>query len=330
MNMTVSNAPSLDPRTELAPQSAAVDNAVEQLQRHFATHAHGRCLVLFDPSVHRADDDRFDGALLREWPHCEIAVAHLRFPQAHRPYLMSLDLSRYFDTEVLRASVRMAQEDRDSNVIGRNQGHRVGGWLAAPTDVRTVAKHLAHHTAQSLNGVRRPFRFYDMRCLAWLWPLLRSGQQSSLFGPITHWHILDALHMPQILQPPTVDAVAPDLALDEQQASSIRRIGIVNRALAGYQHRQGHPAQRQQLPTAWEAAGRALSYGLDDIDDMAMLVTHALQRHALFDMHPEVAALLKQREPGQMYQAVVSDLETDDIARICAELERRAIQGGVR
>ncbi|MGP1666117.1 MAG: DUF4123 domain-containing protein [Rhodanobacter sp.] len=329
MNITASNDPSSDPRTQLAPQNPVVDEAVEQLQRHFSTQAEGRCLVLFDPSVRRVDDDVFDGALLRAWPHCEIAVAHPRFPRGHFPYLMSLDLSRYLDSEILRASVRMAQEDRDSKVIGRNQGQRVGGWIAATADMHTVAKHLGHHTAQSLNGVRRPFRFYDMRCLAWLWSLLRPAQKSSLFGPIRYWHILDPLHMPLILQPQTVAPIAAELALDEEQASLICRIGIINRALARYEHNQGCPVQRKQLPIAWDAAGRALGYGLDDVDDMAMLVTHALQRHGLFDTYPTIATLLKQRTPGQMYQAAVGSLEASDIELICAELERRPIQGGV-
>lgn len=329
MIRSASNAPSADPRTHCPPQSIAVDRAVEQLHQHFATHAEGRCLVLIDPSVRRVDDDVFDGALLRAWPHWEIAVAHPRFPRAHSPYLVSLDLSRYLDSEVLRASVRMAQEDRESNVIGRNQGHRVGGWLAATGDVRSVAKHLGLQAAQTLNGVRQPFRFYDMRCLVWLWPLLRPAQKNSLFGPIQYWHILDALHTPLILQSQTVEPIAFELALDDAQTSLICRIGIVNRALARYEHTQGHPPQRQQLSIAWEAAGRALSYSLEDVDDMAILVTHTLQRHALFDTHPTIAARLTARAPGQMYQSAVGDLEPSDIELICAELERRPIQGGV-
>ncbi|MEJ2655509.1 MAG: DUF4123 domain-containing protein [Acidihalobacter sp.] len=319
--------PSTDPRSEFAPADPSVDAMVEQLQRDFAAGGH-RCYVLVDPAKQRADDDPFDGPLFKVWPRTVLHVQFWSFPRAHKPYLLALDLSRYLDSEILRASVRMALEDRRDAVIDREQGHRIAGWLAASAPADSLVRALGRHTIQSSGpGEAYPFRYYDMRTLTWFWPLLRAEQRQALFGPLAAWYILDARHQLQKLQAPEGGERTAALALDAAQWRKLRRIGVVNRALATYQKTHERAPDTPQLSTAWNAAGRALDLGLDDADDMAALVSHALQWHPLFDTHPVVDALLKRRDSDQSYRGVIGELEPAQIDRIRGELQERTLRG---
>lgn len=316
----------LDPRTLHAPADPAVDALVERLQQHAAENANGRCVVLFDPSVRKADDDRYDGPLLQVRTRTPIIIPRPNFPLEHRPYLMDLNLAHYRDAEVLRASVRMALEDRVSTAIGRSQGQRVGGWLSTNTGIIELARHMARHTVQGRPGT---FRYYDMRCLVWLWSRLRPEQQQALFGPITCWHVLDVTHNLLTLQPqPGEHPSNGELNLDDTQWDALRRVGAINRALAAYQHEKGQVPHASQLSCAWDAAGRALRYGFSDPEDAAVLVLHALQWHPLLDTHPTIAALIQKRVGDQHYRFLVADLEPADFQRICHEWQTHSVQGG--
>lgn len=311
------------------PALPVVDGCAERLTHHVATFSEGRCLVLFDPSVRDACVDRHDGSLLQKRPRSAIPVRHTRFPRSHYPYLLELDLTGELDREILHTSVRMAWQDRNPAVIGRGQGHRVAGWLTTREPTSIVVKELADHTIQWINGQRAPFRFYDARGLAWLWPLLHPPQQRALLGPVTSWCLFDAAHAWRELLPPPNVAADSRLVLDEVQQRAVPLIGVVNRALAHYQHDRGQHVEPDQLPLAWSAAERASRYGLSDPDDMAALVLHALQWHPLFDTHPDVQTRLKMRTDDQFYRAVVSDLESSDFQRIQAELlTRSTVPGG--
>lgn len=297
-----------------------VDVCTERFTRHVAAFSEGRCLVLFDPSVRDACDDPYDGSLLRKRPRSAIPVRHTRFPRSHCPYLLELDLASEPDREILHTSVRMAWQDRNPAVIGRGQGHRVAGWLTAREPTSIVVKALADHTIQWINGQRVPFRFYDARGLAWLWPLLRPSQQRVLLGPVTSWSLFDAAHAWRELRAPSDVGSNPRLELDEGQQRAVPLIGVVSRALARYQHDRCQHVESGQLPLTWTAAERASRYGLTDPDDMAALVVHALQWHPLFDTHPEVQKRLNRRADDQFYRAVVGDLEPSDFERIQDEL----------
>ena len=306
-----------------------VDECTDRFTRHVATFSEGRCLVLFDPSVRDAFDDQHDGSLLRKCARTAIPVRHTRFPRSHFPYLLELDLASAPDRQILHTSVRMAWQDRSPAVIGRGQGHRVAGWLTTREPTSIIVKALADHTIQWINGTRVPFRFYDARGLAWLWPLLRPSQQRALLGPVTSWSLFDAAHEWRELRPPTDAPSDPRLELDEAQQRAVPLIGVVSRALARHQHDRGEHVEADQLPLAWTAAERASRYGLSDPDDMAAMVLHALQWHPLFDTHPEIQKRLNLRADNQFYRAVVSDLEPSDFQRIQDELlTRSTVPGG--
>lgn len=306
--------------------SAAIDAQVERFQRYFAKHAAGRCVVLFDPSMRDARHDPASGATIKEHLGAEIVIPHPQFPRAHRPYLVSLNLTRHTDSELLRTSVRMALEDRDTAVIGRSQGHRIGGWLASCEPADITAQHLSRHVMQG-EGRRLPFRFYDMRCMTWLWPVLHPAQQRTLLGPIASWHLLDAAHRWQLLTPPVGGEPEAELTLDTAQWVLLARIGGTSRAFARYQHESGNTPSADQLAVAWSAAGRGVQLKLNDAEDMAAFILNALQWHPQFDRHPEVNAALKQRPPGQSSQAALADFDDATLRRFVHELNQTTVQG---
>lgn len=306
---------------ERAPTSSAMDEdaRIESLNvvltEWFSRHRDMRCFLAVDPSQRHLtrDDDREPFASL---PRADVVIDHDTFPEAHRPYLLELDLSTPAGVDALAQSVRVAFDDRRPESMAEGLGQRVGGWLASHASLEEVAAHWSRLVLQrDVSGRACVLRFYDSRALALLWTVLSQAQQQIMLGPVRAWHLLDASAKPSVhLASP--DARADNLMLSPAQWHEIHRHGLVNRALALHAQASGRQPEPDEIETAVAAAARAERYGLTDRDDRVAFVSHALAWHPEFDSHPKVLQLLGRRATDDFYTAEIGRLSPDEIDEI--------------
>ncbi|MFL9870033.1 DUF4123 domain-containing protein [Paraburkholderia megapolitana] len=294
--------------------SVRVDRMVNVLRAYFAAHPETHCLLAVDPGQRALRDRPQAGVLFSEQPVAAIKIDHDAFPVEHRPYLMELDLSTKVGVTLLSESVRLAFDDRDPERVAQGQGQRIGAWLASTVSAQALAAYWAQHVLQTDDLDRKcVLRFYDARALSLIWPILSSGQQQVLLGPVIAWHALDASARPCVYT--AHRALQSDLALTREQWQSIHRHGFVNRALGLHMEAMERQPLPQEVETAVASAARA-DVWLVDPDDKVAFIGHALTWHPQFDRYPKVNQMLRQLSEDDFYTGAISALSLEEIAEI--------------
>ena len=307
---------------EDASTSPAIDEDAQIKSLHlaliewFSRHRGARCFLAAAPSQSDLTNEDVEAkASFTRLPRVDVLIDHDAFPEAHRPYLLELDLSTQGGVDALEQSVRVAFEDRRPESMAEGLGQRIGGWLASYGSLDEVVAHWSRLVLQR-DGSGRPcvLRFYDSRALALLWTVLSPAQQQAMLGPVKAWHVLDASAKPSVHLSPS-DARA-DFMLSAAQWQEIHRHGLVNRALALHARACGRQPEPGEIEVAVAAAARADRYGLVDRDDWVAFVGHALAWHPQFDLHPKVSKLLDRRAADDFYTAEIGQLSADEINEI--------------
>jgi hypothetical protein len=304
------------------PTSPAMDEDVRikslnaTLTEWFSRHKDMRCFLAVDPSQRDLTSDDVDAkAPFANLARADVLIHHDAFPEAHRPYLLELDLSAPEGVEALAQSVRVAFEDRRPESMAEGLGQRVGGWLASSVSLDEVTAHWSRLVLQrNDSGHACVLRFYDSRALALLWTLLSPTQQQAMLGPVRAWHVLDAGARPSV-HLASSDA-RTNFMLSAAQWQEIQRHGHVNRALALHARACGRQPEPNEIKAAVAAAARAEGYGLIDRDDWVAFIGHALSWHPQFDLHPKVLQLLARRAADDFYTGEIEQLSANEIDEI--------------
>lgn len=298
-----------------AREAAAVDAQVDALRAYFSKRPDARCLVVIDPSKRELTLEEGQASALAGLERAYVEIDHDAFPEAHRAYLIELDLSSREGVSALTESVQLAFEDRRPESMAGGLGQRIGGWLVTLSTMTDVAAHWSSHALQ-YNDEGRPcvLRFYDARALSLIWPVLSEPQQQALLGPIEAWHALDAGSEPCVYARKSGSRAS--LSLTREQWQSIQRHGPVNRALAQFAANFGRQPQPAEVQAAVASAARAERHGLSDPDDQAAFIEHTLMWHPQFDLHPTVLQLLGARAPDEFYTATIGELTDEQIGEI--------------
>lgn len=304
------------PTSPAMNEDAQIETLNVALTRWFSQHRNMRCFLAVDPSQRDLSlGDVDDTGPFASLPRAEVAIDHDAFPEAHRPYLLGLDLKTPAGVDALAQSVRIAFEDRRPESMAEGLGQRTGGWLASYASLGEVAVHWSRLVLQRDDSQRTSvLRFYDSRALALLWTILSEEQQQAMLGPVRAWHVLDAGARP------IVHLASPDarsnFTLSATQWQEIHRQGLVNRALALHARACGRQPEPGEIVGAVAAAARAERYGLIDRDDQVAFIGHALAWHPQFDLHPKVSQLLDRRAADDFYTAEIGQLSADEINEI--------------
>ncbi|MGN7981826.1 DUF4123 domain-containing protein [Burkholderia sp. 22313] len=293
----------------------SVDSMVSVLRAYFSQQRELRCCLVVDPS-RRALPQSAEGATsFDDQPSAVVEIAHEAFPDDHRPYLIELDLSTSEGVALLIESVRLAFEDRQSDVVAKGLGQRIGGWLASEASLEHIAEYWSSNILQiDDQGRRCALRYYDARALSLMWPILADGQKQALLGPVRAWHALDACGKPCVYSSAT--ALRTELDLTDRQWRDIHRHGVINRALALHMLAMQRQPQSDEIEIAIASAARAEQHGLVDRDDKIAFIGHALTWHPYFDRHPSVAHALGRRASDEFYTAAVGEVSEDEIEAI--------------
>jgi len=307
---------------EGAPTSLAMDEdaCIERLNialtEWFSRHQDMRCFLAVDPSQRSLTNrDAVHEEPFANLSRAEVVIDHDAFPQAHRPYLLELDLSKPTGVKALAQSVRVAFEDRRPESMAEGLGQRVGGWLASSASLDDIARHWARLVLQRDNNGRAcVLRFYDSRAFALLWPLLSHAQRQTMLGPVHAWHFLNATARPGI-HVASSDAQA-NFLLSAAQWQEIHRHGLVNRALALHAQACERQPAPEEIEIAVAAGARSERHGLIDSDDQVAFICHALAWHPQFDLHPKILQLLASKEADDFYVAGIGQLSAEEIDEI--------------
>ncbi|MBN3802079.1 DUF4123 domain-containing protein [Paraburkholderia sp. Ac-20336] len=297
-------------------EAARVDASTATIRQWFGRHANQRCFLSVDPSQRNlnADFPEHDNPFA-DLPRADVVIDHEAFAEAHRPYLLELDLATDTGLAALAHSVQAAFDDRLPASMASGLGQRIGGWLASPASLEDVAAHWSRLALQrDAAGRACVLRFYDTRALDLLWTALSPAQQQALLGPVKAWHALDACARLVVRQ--SAQTSPARFALLPQQWDAIHRHGLVNRALALHAYASERQPQAHEVEAALAAAARAERYGLLDRDDQIAFIGHAIAWHPQFDLHPKVLQLLGRRADDDFYSAAISRLSADEIAEI--------------
>lgn len=309
-------------RSEDAPTSSEMveETLIETLKTDvlgwFGRHQDMRCFLAVDPSRRSlTSGDNSEVASFGSLPRAEVVINHDAFPQAHRPYLLELDLSTQTGIDALLWSIHIAFEDRRPEFMAEGLGQRIGGWLASLATINEIALHWSRILLQRDNKGRAcVLRFYDSRALALLWPLLSHAQRQTMLGPVRAWHVLDASARPRA-HVASSDAQA-NFSLSAAQWQEVHRHGLVNRALALHAHACGRQPTPDEIEVVGAAAARVERYGLIDSDDQVAFMCHALAWHPQFDLHPKVSQLLASRAADEFYIGQIGRLLANEIDEI--------------
>lgn len=297
-------------------EAARIESLTAALAGWFGRHRDMHCLLAVDPSQRDLIESEADGGEpFASQRRADVVIEHEAFPDAHRPYLLELDLSTRAGADALAHSVSVAIEDRRPESMAEGLGQRVGGWLASSASIDEVAAHWSRLMLQrDESGRACMLRFFDSRALALLWPVLSPAQQQTVLGPARAWHVLDAGARPSVhlasLEP------RASFSLSVEQWREVHRHGLVNRALALHARACARQPESGEIETAVSAAARAEQYGLLDREDWIAFIGHALSWHPQFDLHPKVLQLLARRSAEDFYTGEISQLSAAEIDEI--------------
>lgn len=304
------------PTSPTMDEDAQIKSLSATLTEWFRRHKDMRCFLAVDPSQRDLTSDDVDAmAPFANLARGDVLIHHDAFPEAHRPYLLELDLSTPEGIAALALSVRVAFEDRRPDSMVEGLGQRVGGWLASSASLDEVAAHWSRLVLQRNDSGRAcVLRFYDSRALALLWTVLSPVQQQAMLGPVRAWHVLDAGARP-IVHLTSAEPRA-NFMLSAAQWQKIQRHGHVNRALALHARACGRQPEPNEIKAAVAAAARAEKYGLIDRDDWVSFIGHALSWHPQFDSHPKMLQLLARRSAEDFYTGEIEQLSASEIDEI--------------
>ncbi|WP_229467512.1 DUF4123 domain-containing protein [Massilia sp. Mn16-1_5] len=308
--------PERPPTSPTMDEDAQIKSFNATLTGWFSRHKDMRCFLAVDPSQRDLTSDDVDAkAPFANLARADVLIHHDAFPEAHRPYLLELDLSTPEGIEALALSVRVAFEDRRPESMAEGLGQRVGGWLASSASLDEVAAHWSRLVLQRDDSGRAcVLRFYDSRALALLWTVLSPAQQQAMLGPVRAWHVLDAGGRPSV-HLASSDA-RTDFMLSAAQWQEIQRHGFINRALALHAQACGRQPEPNEIEVAVAAAARAERHGLIDRNDRLVFIGHALAWHPQFDSHPRVLQLLGRRARDDFYTCEIEQLSANEIDEI--------------
>lgn len=165
-------------------ETARIESLTAALTGWFGRHREMHCFLAVDPSQRDLIESEADGGEpFASQRRADVVIEHEAFPDAHRPYLLELDLSTRAGADALAQSVSVAFEDRRPESMAEGLGQRVGGWLASSIAIDEVAAHWSRLMLQrDESGRACMLRFFDSRALALLWPILSPAQQQTVLG----------------------------------------------------------------------------------------------------------------------------------------------------
>lgn len=297
-------------------EDAQINSLNATLMEWFSQHKDMHCFLVVDPCQRDlTSDDVDDRSPFTNLARADVLIQHDAFPEAHRPYLLELDLSAPEGVEALAQSVRIAFEDRRPESMAEGLGQRIGGWVASSASLDEVTAHWSRLVLQRNDSGRAcVLRFYDSRALALLWTVLSPAQQQVMLGPVRAWHVLDAGARPSVHL--ASSDMRTNFSLSAAQWQEIQRHGLVNRALALHAQACGRQPEPNEIGTAVAAIGRAERYGLNDQNDVVVFIGHALSWHPQFDLHPKVQLLLARRAADDFYTGEIEQLSASEIDEI--------------
>lgn len=95
----------MDHVSRQAPAVAdGADVLIQNLHRHFSAHSDSRCLLWINPVL----QDPFDAGEVEHDRRVSLPVAHANFDPLLGPYLVTLDLARRHDSDLLERTGHLA------------------------------------------------------------------------------------------------------------------------------------------------------------------------------------------------------------------------------
>jgi Domain of unknown function (DUF4123) len=260
-------------------------------------------------------------------------------PATFAPALLRLDSTQPQDSESIRQSLLLSQQELRSSLLAQGRGRVIAGWMECDDDAQPAEARLLRHFTEFMFFGRSDsrlqwFRWYDPAVLWALWPRLQAEQQAALLGPIRRFWLLSPNGSLQVLSTTRVAAAAVSasplasdrLALTTLQWEEIDVIGALNQTLVQIGASEFEDRQLARASSVGLAAlTRAARRGLNDQQDLASYARIAIVWHPAFDTHPEVAERLDALQPGEYFSGCVDDIDDVQWQRIGDELNQGAL-----
>ncbi|WP_341676413.1 DUF4123 domain-containing protein [Niveibacterium sp. SC-1] len=305
--------------------AAALNDA---LQHVLAEEAAGFCGVLVDRRLRALDD---------EHPLRAAGIAHaVATPNGRHldpqlcPELFVLDASRLEPSLALSNCIEEALVELDADSLRSGAGRRIAGFVQAGQSPQTMARHLGRLLVQRRpaphGSVFTALHVYDPAVLWWLWPSLSDTQRGIVLGPARAWWLLDPVGRWHVLDTSSPhDPGTHALELTLSQWTLVQGIGALNAVLRHLPLESlSAPALAALQQRAFEGLQRAHASGWSVSHDLQTYVRTALTRHPLFDRHPRVQQLLRNRTPDDRLAALIDGVTEEEWLSVAAQLDTNA------
>jgi hypothetical protein len=292
------------------------------LREQFQGTSGGKCLLWVNPAQH----DPFEDDVLPPDRKVRVRITHPRFDQKFGPYLVHLDLAIPEDADLFASSVKLAWDSWTLDSLLAFRGQPIAGWIVT----NETAELLAHYWATCSHlhvhdRLIKLLRFHDPGVREWLWPTLSTTQQHQLLGPATTLTAIDRQHQLMVHgrhapSPPRSgnDAAAPAtsvkrLALTSAQWQQVEDYSAVHGGWLAWRRdqveRDGTTVQRSGWQAdIFDALLHAREYGVDDVRDRELFVTHALQSGPQFHLRPEMQHVWNRTRAGEFYGSAFDEV----------------------
>lgn len=309
----------------LVPAAAAAAQS-DLLHRALAASGDSRCWLLIDPTLRPLDGDEPLAQALSE-AGAEIVLVrspHPRIDDSVMPVLAQLDSARAAGSAALQRSIAEALAECEPEALRHGAARRIGGWLQSSVPGVALAQHIGRQMVhQRQDGRTTLLRWIDPAVL-WVigtYAVLSKPQRDALLGPISAYYLLDPSGRAVRLGPSgDASADAGGRAFTELQWQQLDAIGPLNQALLRFDAATRAPELLNSARDAGMAAIlRARSLGFADAQDLAAFAWRAMSVHPRFEAHPLIAEQLQNRQPGDLFTALVDALDASAWLRIAAE-----------
>lgn len=304
-----------------APASAGcADVLIQNLHRHFSTHSESRCLLWINPVL----QDPFDSSEVDQDRRVRFPVAHANFDPLLGPYLVTLDLARRHDSDLLERSVEWAWAGWTLEQLQRMRGQSVCGWITCSVSANDLARHWAASCyLHRWNGLDTLLRFHDPGVREWLWPMLDAQQRHTLLGPAQSIWAIGRQHslLVQERSPEDLTAIASApsmmrLQLRADQWSGVSDFANVHAAWQQLCSQDSLWADRLAMQAGWpqrtfHSLQHASRYGLHDARCRTLFARHALEIGMDFHLAPLLAPVWLKTAEGVPYGRALEDVIHD-------------------
>ncbi|GKX61860.1 hypothetical protein SOASR032_04290 [Pragia fontium] len=264
------------------------------LKAHFARHSN-QCYLLLDPFLRNFIDDDFIYERIENKAITDVLIPHASVDKTRVPFIISLDLNKPEDNELLFHSVYESLFETHPKRIAMGEGRRFCGWLSASTATKLtdLSLYMGRVAIQRLSEDKTILlRLYDPAVMIQLWFLLSEVQRRILFGLVDDWSIITGEG--ELYTFPASEATlfgAHSLGLSPDQYKKISWIGAINRGLCFYRQLDNRPwiSDLQVQKILFPLFERTQHYSFNSYDDINDLAIKALTVHPYFDKHPLLA-----------------------------------------